>query len=50
MADKIGFWSKTVRRVTHLETMDYLTQYVNVITDWPSGSPDMNPIENLGEH
>lgn len=28
-------------------TLDYLNDYCNVLNDWPSGSPDMNPIENL---
>jgi hypothetical protein len=30
------------------ETLDYLTEYCNVLENWPSGSPDLNPIENLG--
>ena len=28
-------------------TKDYLADYCNVIPNWPSGSPDLNPIENL---
>lgn len=32
---------------TSFETMDYLKNYVNVLEDWPSMSPDLNPIENL---
>jgi hypothetical protein len=28
-------------------TMEYLRMYCDVIEDWPSGSPDLNPIENL---
>ena len=28
-------------------TMDYLNSYVDVLESWPSGSPDLNPIENL---
>jgi hypothetical protein len=28
-------------------TMQYLNRYINVLANWPSGSPDMNPIENL---
>ena len=28
-------------------TRDYLSDYCNVIPNWPSGSPDLNPIENL---
>jgi hypothetical protein len=27
--------------------MDYLNAFVNVLPNWPSGSPDMNPIENV---
>jgi transposase len=27
--------------------MEYLTTYCDVIEDWPSGSPDLNPIENV---
>jgi hypothetical protein len=29
------------------ETMDYLSNYCNVLENWPSSSPDLNPIENL---
>jgi hypothetical protein len=32
---------------TSATTMEYLRMYANVLEDWPSGSPDMNPIENL---
>jgi hypothetical protein len=32
---------------TSRDTLEYLNQYINVLPDWPSGSPDMNPIENL---
>lgn len=32
---------------TAQSTMDYLTAYCNVLENWPSGSPDLNPIENL---
>ena len=28
-------------------TMDYLIDYYNVLQNWPSNSPDLNPIENL---
>ena len=28
-------------------TIDYLKTYCNLLDDWPSGSPDLNPIENL---
>jgi hypothetical protein len=30
-----------------METMEYLRTYCDVLEDWPSGSPDLNPIENL---
>jgi transposase len=29
------------------ETMAYLTAYSTVLPNWPAGSPDLNPIENL---
>ena len=32
---------------TAQSTMEYLRLYCNVLEDWPSGSPDLNPIENL---
>jgi transposase len=32
---------------TSADTMAYLRTYMNVLEDWPSGSPDLNPIENL---
>jgi hypothetical protein len=32
---------------TSVETMNYLRNYCNVIENWPSSSPDLNPIENL---
>ena len=28
-------------------TMSYLTKYCNVLENWPSSSPDPNPIENV---
>jgi len=28
-------------------TKEYLTLFCNIIEDWPPGSPDLNPIENL---
>ena len=28
-------------------TLEYLKLYVNVLDEWPSMSPDLNPIENL---
>lgn len=31
---------------TSFETMDYLQSYCNVLPNWPSNSPDLNPIEN----
>jgi hypothetical protein len=32
---------------TSKETMAYLSEYATVLRNWPSGSPDLNPIENL---
>lgn len=32
---------------TASDTMDYLKTYCNVLEDWPSNSPDFNPIENI---
>jgi hypothetical protein len=32
---------------TKRSTMEFLRQRCNVLEDWPSGSPDLNPIENL---
>ena len=32
---------------TCMETMSYLSQYCNVLPNWPANSPDINPIENL---
>jgi transposase len=32
---------------TAASTMDYLRLYCDVLEDWPSGSPDLNPIENV---
>ena len=32
---------------TSYETTDYLKVYANVLEGWLSGSPDLNPIENL---
>jgi hypothetical protein len=32
---------------TSKTTIDYLQLYVNILENWPSSSPDMNPIENL---
>ena len=28
-------------------TVDYLRLYCNLLEEWPSSSPDLNPIENL---
>jgi hypothetical protein len=28
-------------------TLSFLRPLVNILEDWPSGSPDLNPIENL---
>jgi hypothetical protein len=32
---------------TKAETIEYLNLMTNVLEGWPSGSPDLNPIENL---
>jgi hypothetical protein len=32
---------------TAASTMEYLRDMVNVLEDWPAGSPDLNQIENL---
>jgi hypothetical protein len=32
---------------TSKETMAYFCEYTTVLPNWPSGSPDLNPIENL---
>jgi hypothetical protein len=32
---------------TSKEIMAYLSEYATVLSDWPSGSPDLNSIENL---
>jgi hypothetical protein len=32
---------------TAASTMPYLRDIVNAFEDWPAGSPDLNPIENL---
>jgi transposase len=32
---------------TKAETLEYLNLMTNVLDRWPSGSPDLNPIENL---
>jgi hypothetical protein len=52
MNAKYGAWGWTLMQDgapahTKGSTMDYLTTYCNVLANWPSGSPDLNPIENL---
>ena len=32
---------------TASSTIEYLTDYCKVLENWPSNSPDINPIENL---
>jgi hypothetical protein len=52
MDKKYGKWKWTLMQDgasahTAASTMEYLKLYCNVLEAWPSGSPDLNPIENF---